>query len=160
MPIRKAPKLSPEEQEARQVRFNEWEKEKRGKEKNSEKQKRFRESMKAAGMKQVLLWAFPCPAEVRESMEAAGFRQAVAWEKPDNVHPKNEPKTTVKIAVKISEPMIDVASKSPEVKAALSHAMGGFLMELEKSGISKEEQAAYYAAFQGLLKPMGDPWGH
>jgi hypothetical protein len=78
MAKRKAPELSPEAVAANAVGEARREKEKAARQANAEKQKRFREGMKAEGFKQVLLWALPCPTDVRERM--AGFRQVPAWE--------------------------------------------------------------------------------
>jgi hypothetical protein len=77
---RKAPELTPEAQAVNAPGEARRERERKTRQVNAEKQKRFRENMKAGGFRHVLLWDFPCPADVRERMMAAGFRQAPAWE--------------------------------------------------------------------------------
>ena len=84
MAKKKMLELSPEAQAANVAGEARREKEKQARQKNAEKQKRFREGMKDEGYKQVLLWAFPSPSDVKERMAVAGFRQAVAWEGPGN----------------------------------------------------------------------------
>jgi hypothetical protein len=61
MAKRKAPELPLEAVAANAAGEAKREKEKTARRKNAEKQKRFRDSMKAEGFHQVLLWAFPCP---------------------------------------------------------------------------------------------------
>jgi len=77
MAKRKAPELSPEAVAANAAGEARREKEKAARQANAEKQKRHRESMKAAGFKQVLRWALPCPADVRERMAAALWQPAL-----------------------------------------------------------------------------------
>ena len=59
MAKRKAPELSPEAQAANAAGEAGRERERRARQANAEKQKRFRENMKADGFRQVLLWDFP-----------------------------------------------------------------------------------------------------
>ena len=123
MAVRKMPDLSPEQQAAIEEDHQRWKKEKRRREQNNEKQKRFREGMKAEGYKQVLLWSLPCPDDVRKRMAAADFRQCVAWEKRDKASQKDG---TIKIAAVIRETSLYASVKSPEIQKALTAAAGSF----------------------------------
>jgi hypothetical protein len=76
----KAFEISPEALAANAAGEARREKEKKARRANAEKQRRWRETMKTEGLRQVQLWDFPCPADVRARMTKAGFRQAVAWE--------------------------------------------------------------------------------
>ena len=124
--------------------------------KSAEKQKRYRENMKAAGYKQVLLWALPCDTGVRETMTAAGYRQAVAWEKPESGY-KIKSKY-IKVAAEIKINTIGAADTVPELKDALASAAGALFNSLDKSKVSKETRAAFTTAFLALIRPLGDPW--
>jgi hypothetical protein len=161
MAKRKTPALSPEAQAVNAAGEAGREKERKARRDNAEKQRRFRESMKALGFKQVLLWTLPCPADVQERMTAAGFRQAPAWEteKPRQEKKRNDP-GRVKIAAAIRESSLGAADKSPEVRAALSRAAGEFLNTLGGSpgGKLSPEAQAVYRDFVELIRPLGDPW--
>jgi hypothetical protein len=152
---RKAPELSPEAQAANTAGEAAREKERRARQANAEKQKRFRENMKADGFRQALLWDFPCPADVRERMTVAGFRQAPAWEAAPSLGGKEKPIPAgmVKAAVAIHESSLDIAGKAPEIKQALSAALGAFLREVEKFPRSAWGNA--YKDIQSLLRPLG-----
>jgi hypothetical protein len=118
--------------------------------------------MKAQGFKQVLLWALPCPADVRERMAAAGFRQVPAWEteKPRQEKKRGDP-GRIKVAVPLCESSLGAADKLPEVRAALSRAMGEFLNTLgggTPGGKLSPKAQAIYSDFLELIKPLGDPW--
>jgi hypothetical protein len=131
------------------------EKERRARQANAEKQKRFRENMKADGFRQVLLWDFPCPADVRERMAAAGFRQAPAWEAAPSPGEKEKPLPSgiVKAAVVLHESSLGIAGKAPEIKQALSAALGAFLREAEK--LPRPAWRNVYKDIQELLRPLG-----
>jgi hypothetical protein len=140
------------------------EKERQVRRANAEKQKRFREGMKAEGFKQVLLWALPCSADVRESMTAAGFRQVPAWEKPRGETRQEKRRGDpgrVQVAAAIRESSLGAADNSPEVRAALDHAMSAFLGALggASGGQLSPEAQAVYSDFAELIRPLGDPWG-
>jgi hypothetical protein len=130
------------------------EKERRARQANAEKQKRFRENMKAGGFRQALLWDFPCPADVRERMTAAGFRQAPAWEAalPAGGKEKPLPAGMVRAAVVLHESSLGIAAKAPEIKQALSAALGAFLREAEK--LPRSAWGNVYKDVQGLLRPL------
>jgi hypothetical protein len=158
MAKRKAPELSPEALAVNAAGEARREKERKARRDNAEKQRRYREGMKAQGFKQVLLWALPCPADVQGRMTAAGFRQAPAWEKPDPYETKPDRKKAdpgrVKVAAAIRESSLGAADKSPEVRAALFKAVSEFLNALGDS----PELKAVYSDFQELVKPLGNPW--
>ena len=117
---------------------------------NADKQKRFRESMKEAGFRQVLTWDIPCPAPVKASMAAAGFRQVAAWEKslPSYERKKGLPVGVVKVAVPIRESSLGIGDKKPEIVEAVKTALWG--LQNEKR-IPKE----IYKDILGLLVPLG-----
>jgi hypothetical protein len=152
MAKRKAPEFSPEALAANAAGEAGREKARQA---NAEKQKRFRENMKAAGFRQALLWDFPCPADVRERMAAAGFRQAPAWEVAPGPGEKEKPLPSgmVKVAAAVHETSIGIADKAPEIHEALSAALGVFLREVEKLPRSARENA--YKDIQELLRPLG-----
>ena len=131
---------------------------------NAEKQKRFRENMKAWGFRQVLLWDFPCPVDVRERMTAAGFRQCPAWETAPGPGGKEKPLPAgvVKAAVAIHESSLGAGDKLPEVRDALSRATGEFLYTLSggsPAGTLSPEAKAVYNDFQELIRHLGDSLG-
>ena len=80
---RKAPELSPEAIAANAAADARREKEKQARQKNAEKQKRFRDNMKAEGYKRVTLWDAPSPAGQPGRMAGMGYRQVPAWEMPE-----------------------------------------------------------------------------
>jgi hypothetical protein len=148
----KTPELSPEAQAANAAGEARREKERQARQKNAEKQRRFRESMKDEGYKQVLLWTLSSP-DVKERMTAAGFRQAVAWERPGNEQWEKSGEVKVKLSVGIRETSIDMADKSPAVRKALASAMSDFLYALK----DYPDKNAIYRDFIELLKPLGNP---
>jgi hypothetical protein len=152
---RKAPELSPEAQAANAAGEARREKERQARRANAEKQKRFRENMKADGFRQVLLWDFPCPADVRERMTAAGFRQAPAWETSPGPGGKEKPLPSgaVKVAATVHETSIGIADKAPDIQKALSLALGAFLHEVEK--LPRQTWGDVYKDIQELLRPLG-----
>jgi hypothetical protein len=131
------------------------EKERRARQANTEKQKRFRENMKANGFRQALLWDFPCPADVRERMTAAGFRQVPAWKAAPSAGGKEKPLPSdmIKAAVVLHESSLGIAGKAPEIKQALSAALGAFLREAEK--LPRSAWRNVYKDIQELLRPLG-----
>jgi hypothetical protein len=133
-----------------------WEKERQARRENAEKQKRFRENMKTDGFRQVLLWDFPCPADVRERMTAARFRQAPAWEAVPGpgVKEKPLPAGMIKAAAIIHESSLGIADKTPEIKQALSVALGAFFREVEK--LPRQKRGDVYNDVRELLKPLGE----
>jgi hypothetical protein len=152
---RKAPELSPEAQAANAVGEAGREKERQARRANAEKQKRFRENMKADGFRQALLWDFPCPADVRERMTAAGFRQSPAWEAAPLPGGKEKPLPAgmVKAATVIHESSLGIADRSPEAHKALSVALGAFLQQVEK--LPRASWGNVYSDIQELLRPLG-----
>ena len=152
---RKAPELNPNAQAANAAEETRREKERQARRANAEKQKRFRENMKADGFRQVLLWDFPCSADVRERMTAAGFRQAPAWEASPGPGGKEKPlpSGTVKAAVVIHESSLGIADKAPEIKQALSVALGAFLQQVEQ--LPRASWGNAYKDIQDLLRPLG-----
>ena len=153
MAKRKMPELSPEAQAVNAAGEARREKEKQARQKNAEKQRHFRESMKDEGYKQVLLWTLPSPPDVKERMAAAGFRQGVAWERPGNTQREKSRDVKVKLSVAIREASIDAADKSPAVRKALASAMSDFLYALKDC----PEKEAIYKDYIELLKPLGNP---
>jgi hypothetical protein len=155
MAKRKAPKLSPEAQAANAMGEAMREKERRTRQANAEKQKRFRENMKAGGFRQVLLWDFPCPADVRDRMAVAGFRQSPAWEAVPGPGKKETPLPSgmVKVTAAVHEISIGIADRAPEIHKALSLALGAFLREVEK--LPRAAWGNAYKDIQGLLRPLG-----
>jgi len=148
---RKAPEISPEST-AFEVPVSKLEKESEGRRKNAEKQKRFRDSMKAEGYRRVTLWGLPSPADKR--LSGAGFRQVPAWEIPQ----KNAEKSCaakIALAVRIRESSMNAAARSPEVKKALAAVAGEFLSAIGNA----PEGKAVYNDFLELIAPLGDPFG-
>jgi hypothetical protein len=94
--------------------------------KNAEKQRRFRQSMKAQGYRAKLIWEKPL---------ASGM-VAVA--------------TPV-----IHESSVGIAQRSPEMDVLLHHLAGTFLKECEDQGISRKVWYPVYKDFQTLIKPLG-----
>jgi hypothetical protein len=152
---RKALELSLEAQAANAAGEAGREKERRARQANAEKQKWFRENMKADGFRQVLLWDFPCPADVRERMTAAGFRQAPAWEAAPSPGEKEKPLPAgmVKAAAVIHESSLGIADRAPEIHRALSVALGAFLREVEK--LPRASWGNVFKDIQGLVRPLG-----
>jgi hypothetical protein len=80
MAKRKAPALSPYATAANAAGEAKREKEREARRKNAEKQKRFRDNMKAEGYRRITLWDIPSPSGKR--MAGMGYRQIPAWELP------------------------------------------------------------------------------
>jgi hypothetical protein len=116
MARRKAPELSPEAKAANAEGEARCDKEKQSRRKNAEKQKRFRDNMKAGGYKRVTLWDLPCPAVKR--LSGMGYRQVPAWELTQENAGKSRT-VKVKLAVNIRESSLHIAARSPEAKKAL-----------------------------------------
>ncbi|GHU84530.1 hypothetical protein FACS189473_2090 [Spirochaetia bacterium] len=102
------------------------EKEKAARITNAEKQKRFRQSMKAQGYKAKLIWEKPVEA---------GLVQAAA--------------------PVIHESSIGIAQRNPEVNTVLNQLSGVFLSEYQEQGIPREVWNTVYKDFQTMLKPFG-----
>jgi len=148
---RKAPELSPEAIAANAAGEARREKESQARQKNAEKQRRFRDSMKSEGYKRVTLWGLPSPADKR--LSGAGFRQVPAWEKPQKNADKSRA-AKMKLAVNIRETSLNVAARSPEVKKALDSAAARFLQSL---GTDTPEKSAVYYDYLEIIKLLGDP---
>ncbi|GHU60834.1 hypothetical protein FACS189445_1330 [Spirochaetia bacterium] len=120
---------------------------------NAEKQRRFRESMKAGGAKQVLLWDTPLPSPVQNNLKKRGYEKIVAWEQKtkDNI---TISKADIKIAIGFHESSLGIATTNPKIKAALSHLGGSFILELK--GLPPEEWSHVYQDLLAALKPFGD----
>jgi hypothetical protein len=152
MAKRKAPDLPPEAIAANAAGEARREKEKRDRQRNAEKQKRFRDSMKAEGYRRVTLWDLPSPASKR--MAALGFRQVPAWEDPQNAAEKSRA-VKIKCAVRIRETSLNAAARMPQVRKALARAASEFLSCL---GDAPEGKAVYHDYLE-LIKLLGDPFG-
>jgi hypothetical protein len=90
---------------------------------NAEKQRRYRASMKAQGYKQTTVWVKPPPPGMAET-------------------------TAV-----IHNTTIGIADTAPEIKQALTHALGTFLHGVEKLPSSTWRNV--YKDIQELLRPLG-----
>ena len=152
---RKAPALSPEAIAANAAADARREKEKQARQKNAEKQKRFRDNMKAEGYKRVTLWDAPSPAGQPGRMAGMGYRQVPAWEMPQKNTDKKSRATMVPLAVRIRESSLHVGARSPKVQAALKKAMGTMAAALGDT----PEGKAVYNDFLELIALLGDPWG-
>jgi hypothetical protein len=152
---RKVPELNPAAQAANAAGEARREKERQARRANAEKQKRFRENMKDSGFRQVLLWDFPCPADVRDRMTAAGFRQAPAWEAMPDPGEKGKPfpAGVVKVASRIHVNSLGITDKSPDIQEALTCALGEFLKKVEK--LPRSTWGTVYRDILNLLRPLG-----
>jgi hypothetical protein len=154
MARKKAPELSPEVQAANAAGEAEREKEKQDRRKNAEKQRRFRESMKAGGYKRVTLWEPPAPKGTNKRMMGMGFRQVPAWEIPQKNTDKGRA-ARVRLAVRIRETSLNAGARLPKVQKAITAAAGEFLKALG----DMPEGKAVYADYLELVALIGDPWG-
>lgn len=102
------------------------EKEKKSRQANAEKQRRYRENMKAQGCRARLVWEKP--------LEAGWVRTA---------------------APVIRESSLDIAGRNPAIGEALEGLYGAFTVGCEKKGIPQEEWEPVYRDFLTLLKPLG-----
>lgn len=84
----------------------------------------------------------------RESMKAQGYRARLIWDKP------LEPGWVRMAAPVIRESSIDFARNNPAVKEVLDNLYGSFIFNCEKKGIPKKEWEPIYRDFQTLLKPL------
>jgi hypothetical protein len=155
MAKRKVPELSSEAVAANAAGEARKEKEKKARRANAEKQRRFRENMKADGFRQVLLWDFPCSTDVRDRMAVAGFRQVPAWEPVPSPGRKEKPLPSgmVKAVGVIHESSLGIADKAPDIQIALSVALGAFLQQVEK--LPRQTWENVYKDIQDLLRPLG-----
>jgi len=152
---KKAPEITPEAIAANAAEETQREKEKQARRKNAEKQKRFREGMKEAGYRRITLWDAPSPAGQPGRMAGMGYRQVPAWEMPEKNTDKKSRAAKIALAVRIRESSMHVAARSPEVKKALSRAIGEFLKALGNA----PEGKAVYNDFLELAALLDDPWG-
>src|SRR5215469_894049 len=93
---------------------------------NAEKQKRYRQSMKAQGYTAKLIWEKP--------LEPGWIRTAVPV---------------------IHESSLNIASKDQVMKEILENMTGTFIMDCEKKGILKKVWKPVYEDVMSLLKPLG-----
>ena len=153
MAKKKEPALSPEAQAANAAGDAKREKEKKIRQKNAEKQKRYRESQKMCGFRRVTLWEPPTPEGTNKRMVDKGFHQVPAWENLVRYPDKTEAEK-IRFAVLIRETSLYVCAKSPEVQKALERATGEFLAAM---GNTPEGRAVFYD-FLELLKLLGYTW--
>ncbi|MDR0584546.1 MAG: hypothetical protein LBG57_09405 [Treponema sp.] len=116
------PKREAANREAEQRR----EKEKTARQANAEKQKRYRESMKAQGYKAKLVWEKP--------LEAGWVRTP---------------------APVIRESSLNIAANNPAMKAVLGKLSGTFIYECKKQKIAEKVWEPVYRDLLNLLKPLG-----
>jgi hypothetical protein len=152
MAKRKAPGLPPEAQAANAAGEARREKEKQTRQKNAEKQARFRDSMKAEGYRRVTLWDLPSPSGKR--LFSQGFRQVPAWELQEKSTGKTRA-AKVTLAVRIRESSLHAGARSPKVQEALKKAAG----ELAASLSNTPEGRAVYSDYLELAALIGDPFG-
>jgi hypothetical protein len=123
---------------------------------NADKQRRFRESMKAQGMKQILLWDYPPEPGTMEAMAARKYTRLPAWEKDQGPgYGKKAPADgTVRIAAVIHESTLDAVTNNPTIKQALSRLAGGFIKDTES--LPRKEWEPVYRDIQELLRALGN----
>jgi hypothetical protein len=85
----------------------------------------------------------------RESMKAQGYRAKLVWEKPP------EPGWTRVAAPVIRESSLDIASKNPAMKEVLGRLSGTFLNECKKQKIAEKVWEPVYRDLLYLIKPLG-----
>jgi hypothetical protein len=120
--INQGPKTEAANREAEQRR----EKEKSARKANAEKQKRYRESMKAQGYKAKLI-----------------------WEKPPETGWVRAP------APVIRESSLNIAADNPAMKEVLDRLSGTFIRECEKQKMAEKVWKPVYKDLLNLLKPLG-----
>jgi hypothetical protein len=120
--IKQGPKTETANREAEQRR----EKDKSARKANAEKQKRYRESMKAQGYKAKLVWEKP--------LETGWVRAA---------------------APVIRESSLNVAANNPAMKEVLGRLSGTFIRECEKQKIAEKVWKPAYKDLLRLIKPLG-----
>jgi hypothetical protein len=152
MAKRKAPELSQKAQAANAAGEAKREKEKQARQRNAEKQQRFRDSMKAEGYRRVTLWDLPSPAGKR--LFSQGFRQVPAWELPEK-SPGKTRAAKVTFAVRIRESSLHAGDRSPKVQEALQRAAGELAASLSRT----PEGRAVYSDYLELVALIGDPRG-
>ena len=103
-----------------------WSKEKAARQANAEKQKRYRESMKAQGYKAKLIWEKP--------LEDGLARTA---------------------APIIHEDSLNIVSGNQDMKEVLECISGAFILNCEKKKIPKKVWDPVYKDLKTLLKPLG-----
>jgi hypothetical protein len=120
--IKQDPKVEAANREAEERR----EKEKAAREANAEKQKRYRESMKAQGYKAKLVWEKP--------LETGWFRAS---------------------APVICESSFNIAANNPAMKEVLEGLSGTFISECKRRKMAEKAWKPVYGDLQTLLKPLG-----
>ena len=107
-----------------------FDKDKKARQANAEKQKRYRESMKAQG-----------------------YRARLIWEKPLDTGLVRVP------APVLHKASVEIIKKNPVIREALEGVCGSFIMECEKKKISKDKWNPVYRDIQVLLEPLfGKKW--
>jgi len=152
---KKTPELTPEAQATNAAGETLRDKEKQARQRNAEKQKRFRENQKLCGYRRVTLWNAPGPAGQPGRMAGMGYRQVPAWEMPEKNADKKSRAAMITLAVRIRESSLHAGARSAKVREALKKAAG----ELAASLGDTPEGKAVYNDFIELLKLLGDPWG-
>jgi hypothetical protein len=93
---------------------------------NAEKQKRYRQSMKAQGYKAKLIWEKP--------LETGWVRTAVPV---------------------IHESSVNIAFKDQGMREILEYMIGSFISNCERKGIQRKIWRPIYEDIMNLLKPLG-----
>jgi hypothetical protein len=120
--IKQDPKTEAANKEAEQRR----KKEKASRQANAEKQKRYRESMKAQGYKAKLVWEKPLePGQVRTEASV------------------------------IHESSLNIAANNPAMKEALSRLSGMFIHECKRQKIAEKVWDPVYRDLLRLIKSLG-----
>jgi hypothetical protein len=120
--IKQDPKREAVNREAEQRR----EKEKAARKANAEKQKRYRESMKAQEYKAKLIWEKP--------LESGWVRTEVPV---------------------IRETSLNIAAHNPAMKEVLGRLSGTFIFECKRQKIAEKTWEPVYRDLLTLLKPLG-----
>jgi hypothetical protein len=120
--IKQDPKTEAVNKEAEQRR----KKDKAARQANAEKQKRYRESMKAQGCKAKLVWEKP--------LEIGWVRTA---------------------APVIHESSLNIAANNPAMKEALGRLPGMFIQECKRQKIAEKVWDPVYRDLLRLIKPLG-----
>ena len=85
----------------------------------------------------------------RESMKAQGYRARLVWDKPLNA---GWTRTATPV---IRESSINVANSNPAIGEVFEYLCGVFITNCEKKKISKATWEPVYKDFLALLKPFG-----
>ena len=84
----------------------------------------------------------------RDSMKAQGYRARLIWEKPLDT---GWVRTAAPVIRKSS---IDTAKNNPAIREALESLYGSFIVECVKNNIPKKEWDPVYRDLQVILKPL------